>query len=74
MEFRKAFDIVPRKNLWNILEELKVPFELRAATIRLYEHVIAKFKNTEGWSQDINCNIGVKSRVPPLPYLLRNLH
>ena len=28
VEFRKAFDTVPRNNLWNILEELKVPFEL----------------------------------------------
>ena len=35
LDFRKAFDIVPRNNLWNRLEELKVPFELRAATIRL---------------------------------------
>jgi hypothetical protein len=25
VDFRKAFDIVPRTNLWNKLEELKVP-------------------------------------------------
>ena len=35
VDFRKAFDTVPRNNLWNILEELNVPFELRAAAIRL---------------------------------------
>ena len=29
VDFRKAFDMVPRNNLWNILEELNVPFELR---------------------------------------------
>ena len=57
VDFRKAFDIVPRNNLWNRLEELKVPFELRTAAIRLYENVIAKFKNNEGWTMDINCNI-----------------
>jgi len=48
VDFRKAFDTVPKKNIWNKLEELKVPFELRVATIRLNEHVIAKFKNTKG--------------------------
>ena len=43
--------MVPRKNLWNRLEEIKVPLELRDATIRMYENVIAKFKNTDGWSK-----------------------
>ena len=44
VNFRKAFYMVPRNNLWNRLKELKVPFELRFAAIRLYENVIAKFK------------------------------
>ena len=69
VDFRKAFDIVPRNNLWNRLEELKVPFELRAASIRLYENVIAKFKSNEGWSRDIKCNIGVKQGFPLSPTL-----
>ena len=30
VDFRKDFDMVPLNNLWNRLEELKVPFELRA--------------------------------------------
>ena len=70
VDFRKDFDTVPRNNLWNILEEIKVPFELRATTIRLYEKVIAKFKNNEGLTTDINCNIGVKQCSPStLPFL-----
>ncbi len=60
VDFRKSFDMVPRKNLWNRLEEIKVPLELRAVAIRMYENVIAKFKNTEGWSKEINYNIIVK--------------
>ena len=60
VDFRKAFDTVPRNNLWNILEELNVPFELRTAAIRLYENVIAKFKSNEGWSKDMKCNIRFK--------------
>ena len=69
VDFRKAFDTVPRNNLWNRLEELNVPFELRAATIRLYKNVIAKLKSNEGWSKDIKCNIRVKQDCPLSPTL-----
>ena len=69
MDFIKSFDTIPRNNLCNRLEELKVPFELRAATIRLYENVIAKFKRNEGWLKDIKCNIGVKQGFPLSPTL-----
>ena len=61
--------MVPRNNLWNRLEEVKVPFELRATTIRLYENAISKFKTNKGWSKDIKCNIGVKQGFPLSPTL-----
>ena len=35
----------------------------------MYENVISKFKNTEGWSKEINCNIGVKQGCPLSPTL-----
>jgi hypothetical protein len=54
IDFRKAFDTMPRTNLWNRLEELKVPYNLRAIVVRLYENVISKFRSTEGWSKEIN--------------------
>jgi hypothetical protein len=60
VDFRKDFDMVLRKNLWNRLEEIKVPLKLRVVAIRMYENVIAKYKKTEGWSKEINCNIRVK--------------
>jgi hypothetical protein len=69
VDFRKYFDMVPRKNLWNRLEEIKVPLELRVIVIRMYENIIAKFKNTEGWSKEINCNIGFKQGCPLSPTL-----
>jgi hypothetical protein len=56
--------MVPRKNLWNRLEEIKVPLDLRVAAIRMYENVISEFKNIEGWSKEIICNIGVKQGFP----------
>jgi hypothetical protein len=40
--------MVPSKNLWNRLEEIKVPLELRFFAIRKYGNVIATFKNIEG--------------------------
>ena len=46
-----------------------MPLELRDAAIRMYENVIAKFKNNEGWSKEINCNIGVKQGCPLSPTL-----
>ena len=70
MDFIKSFDTIPRNNLCNRLEELKVPFELRAAAIRLYENVIVKFKSNEGWSKDIKRNVGVKQGFPLSPTLL----
>ena len=69
VDFRKAFYMVPRKNLWNRLEYIKVFLELRAAIIRMYGNIIAKFKNTKGWSKEINCNIKVKQGCPLSPTL-----
>jgi hypothetical protein len=53
IDFRKYFDIVPKTNLWNRLEEISVPLELRAIVIRLYENVVTKFRNNEGYSEEI---------------------
>ena len=69
VDFRKDFDTVPRNNLWNRLEELKVPSKLRAAATKLYENVIAKFISNEGWTKDIKCNIRVKQGFPLSPTL-----
>ena len=55
--------------MWNRLEEVKVPFELRDAVIRLYQKVTAKFKKSEGWKTNINCNFGVKQGFPLSPTL-----
>jgi hypothetical protein len=56
-----------RNKLWNGLEELKVHFKLRVVAVRLYENTIAKFRNTKGSSEEINCNIGIKQGCPLSP-------
>lgn len=58
---------MPRNNLWNIPKEIKVPFETRDATIRLYEKVIVEFRNSKGWLEEIN--IGVKQSCSLSPTL-----
>ena len=42
---------------------------MRATAIRLYENFFLNFKNTEGWLEDITCNIGVKEGCPFSPTL-----
>jgi hypothetical protein len=69
VEFRKVFDIVPRTNLWNRLEELKVHSELRVVATQLYETVIDKFRSTKEWLEQIDSNIRVKQACPLYPTL-----
>jgi hypothetical protein len=69
VDFRKAFDTIPRKNLSNRLEEITFPFKLRVVVVRLYGNAISKFKNHEGWLKEINYNIGVKKGCPLTPTL-----
>jgi hypothetical protein len=42
VDFKKAFDTMPRDKLWNKMEELGIPDGYRAAVHRLYEKVRAK--------------------------------
>ena len=39
VDFKKAFDIVPRSELWNRMIEIDIPLEYRVAVARLYEQV-----------------------------------
>ena len=48
VDFRKAFDIVPRNNPWNRLEELKIHFELRAIEITVYEMSFPSLRKMKG--------------------------
>lgn len=39
VDFKKAFDTVPRVKLWKRMEDLGIPIHLRAVVHRLYEEV-----------------------------------
>ena len=36
LDLEKSFDRVPRKNLWNAMDEYEIPSELKRAIIRTY--------------------------------------
>ena len=48
---RKAFDSVPRDNLWHRMGELGVPKHLRATVHRLYEEVRVNIRTSAGISE-----------------------
>ncbi|MCO5551454.1 hypothetical protein L7F22_004957 [Adiantum nelumboides] len=69
VDFKKAFDTVPRKGLWNRMESIGVPLHLRAAVARLYEEVKCKLKMQTGFSQEFMSTMGVKQGCPLSPTL-----
>ena len=42
VDFKKAFDMAPCKNLWRQMEELEVPSKCMLVISRIYEKVIVK--------------------------------
>jgi hypothetical protein len=70
VDFGKKIGRVSMTNLWNRLEEIRVPFKLGDTMVRLYENIIAKFRNTEGWSEEINYDIGIKKICSLSPTIL----
>ena len=60
VDFKKAFDTIPRDKLWNRMEELEVPTEYRGVVYKLYEQVKAKIRTKVGMSECFGSDIGVK--------------
>ena len=77
VDFKKAFDMVPRDKLWHRMEELGVPIHLRAAVHKLYGKVKVKIRTSDGISESFRSDIGVKQgcplSLPFLAYILTNL-
>ncbi|XP_059064423.1 uncharacterized protein LOC131856598 [Cryptomeria japonica] len=60
VDFKKAFDTVPRVKLWKRMEDLGIPIHLRVVVHGLYEEVKVKIRTFDGLSESFRSDIGVK--------------
>ena len=70
VDFKKAFDTVPRSELWNRMVEIDMPLEYRVVVARLYEQVKCQLKMDSRFSKHFLSNVmGVKQGCPLSPTL-----
>ena len=69
VDFRKAFDTIPRERLFQRLQSLKVPSEMMWGIYALYEQVFGRVRCPGGISDTIASTIGVKQGCPLSPTL-----
>ena len=69
VDFKKAFDTVPRDKLWRRMEEIRIPSEYREVVHKLYEKFRAKIRSKEDFSECFASDIGVKQGCPLSPTL-----
>ncbi|MCO5593426.1 hypothetical protein L7F22_047440 [Adiantum nelumboides] len=68
VDFKKAFDTVPRAWLWQGMERIGVPTHLHNAVARLYA-LRCQLRTSTGLSQEFSSNMGVKQGCPLSPTL-----
>ncbi len=69
VDFKKAFDTVPRAVLWQVLEELGVCGRILDIIKSLYAHDSAAVRSSQGLSAILRCLMGVKQGCPLSPTL-----
>ena len=69
VDFKKAFDTVPRRELMSRMQRIGVPKELQHGVQKLYEQVLCKLRKAEGFSDSFVSNMGVKQGCPLSPTL-----
>ena len=69
VDFRKAFDTVPRAVLWQVLEELGVAGRILDVIKSLYALDSAAVRSSQGISAIFRCLTGVKQGCPLSPTL-----
>lgn len=69
VDFKKAFDLVPRDLLWRRLEEAGIGGQMLAALKSLYANVRARVATPEGLTDAFEVSMGVKQGCPLSPLL-----
>ena len=69
VDFRKAFDSVPREDLFQRLRDIGISTTFLTATMRLYESVLGRLREFGGLFEFIWSTNGVKQGCPLSPTL-----
>ena len=69
VDFRKAFDSVPRDLLWQAIETSGISGRMLAALKNMYASVTAKVATPAGLTPSFPCDVGVKQGCPLSPLL-----
>ncbi len=69
VDFRKAFDTVPRARLMQRLQALGIPMEIQWGIYALYESVSGRVRTPNGLSESTRSTVGVKQGCPLSPTL-----
>jgi hypothetical protein len=69
VDFKKAFDSVPRHLLWHRLREAGIDGPMLTALQSLYASVTARALSPEGLTDPFPCDLGVKQGCPLSPLL-----
>ncbi len=72
MDFKKAFDIVPREVLWQVLASLRVEGHFLRCLQAMYAKDTVRINHpSEGVTTNFRCQQGVKQGCPLSPLLFR---
>ena len=69
MDFKKAFESIPRQQLWEVLKAKGVSGPILDSLISMYTQDTACVLTQEGMSGTFACTTGVKQRCPASPLL-----
>ena len=69
VDFRKAFDSIPRERMWQVLHERGLTGQAISALKSTYEKDKACVLTQEGLTESFPCSIGVKQGCPASPLL-----
>ena len=69
VDFRKAFDSIPRDRMWEVLQECGLDGDVLAALKSMYAQDSAAVRTSAGLSEIFRCLLGVKQGCPLSPTL-----
>ena len=73
VDFKNAFDLVPRSILWRVLQKCGMEGRLLTSLKTMYTADNACVLTAQGPTERFGCGIGVKRRVPNKPLAVQSV-